>query len=491
MGTDEGLVREELRARAKASSYFLAKAVLGFGDLTPRTHKPMCEWMDASPRRALALAPRSTFKSTILTMTDTIRRIINDPNIRILIVSGSLENAQKMLRLIQEVFERNTLFQTLFPEVIPDFTKTKRWNTQEMLVPRTATWPEATVEIIGVGGMVTSRHYDVIKNDDLIGEQQAESPTEIQRAINFYRGQESLLVNVREGLIHTVGTRWAFQDPYGWMIDHEPGLATYIKSAEDRWPDGALYFPERLPQEELDRIKQKQGMYRYSALYLNHPTDPEANSFQRAWLKWHLVEADQVLPESGAPVPVASLRRFLRVDPAISERSNAARTAIVVDGMAPDETVYLLETWQKRCQPAEMFDAIFALADRWDLMDVYVEAVAYQRAIKPFLEAEAARRNRYLRVHELRPDTRKSKEARIRATQPYLERRQVSVSRAHVDFLREYEQFPFGDTVDVLDAWAYGPFVWEPPLEGESADEDPAGDLARAQYQGRSGVTGY
>jgi predicted phage terminase large subunit-like protein len=480
--------REELRTKCRASNYFLAKAVLGFDKLTLRTHLPLCEFLEAQPRRALVLAPRSTFKSTIGTITDIIRLILCRPDVRILLVSISQDNAKTMLSMVKAQFERNATLQWLFPELMPDF-RNVRWNETEMEVKRDRDWPEPTVQAIGTSSTVVSRHYDVIKNDDLVDEKTKDSPTELARALEFYKLEESLLVSPLDGVIQTIGTRWAFGDPYGWMLAHEAGLLTYRRGPVN--DDGTLYFPEQLPQEELDRLRAKYGSYLYSCLYDNDPRDPDAGSFRESWLKKHRVEGDVVVPAMGSPIPLVSMRRFMRVDPAISESSNAARTAIVVDGVAPDGRKFLLETWAKRCQPSEMFEAIFALQSRWDCEAIGIEAVAYQRAIKPFLMAEAERRGRWLNVVEMRPDTRKSKEARIRSTQPFLERGEVSVREEHHDFLMEYREFPYGKTVDLLDAWAYGTVMWELPLD-EAEDETVVEDWHwSAQFEGRSHATGY
>jgi predicted phage terminase large subunit-like protein len=180
--------------------------------------------------------------------------------------------------------------------------------------------------------------------------------------------------------------------------------------------------------------------------------------------------------------------RHMLVDPAIS-RLTAARTAIVVTGAAPDGRKFVLDTWADRCQPFTMFEKIFELQDKWDCESTGIESVQYQRAIKPFLEAEAQRRGRWINVRPLQPDVRVKKEGRIRALQPYFERGQIFFRREMRELLGEYESFPVGATVDILDALAYGPFVWD-------LDEDERAAPGRARIQrvctkrpfGRNGV---
>lgn len=477
-----------LRALCQRSTYVLAK-VCGFDKLTVRTHQALCRFMDQLPRRALVLAPRSTFKSTIATIVDTVRLVLIRPDVRILLVSINQDNAANMLSAIQAILEKNGPLQFLFPGLVPDAAVRGRWNRTECTVSRPTDWPEPTITAIGTQSTVVSRHYDVIKNDDLVDEATADSPAELDRALRFYKLEESLLVSVRDGVIQTVGTRWAFHDPYAWILEHEKDAAVFQRGAWNA--DGSLYFPEQLPEDELERLKRKYGMFLFSALYLNNPVDPDAASFRESWLRWHRVERDVIVTDDGQRIPLAACRRLMRVDPAISEARTAARTAIVVDAIGPDDRLYLLDCWAKRCQPSDMFTQIYAMADRWEVDTVGIEAVAYQRTIKHFLEADLLRRSRWLSIVPLIPDTRKSKEARIRAVQPYLERGQVSVTREATMFLEEYRQFPRGHTVDILDAWAYFPAMWDAPLEDEEPDTERQGWEWETMMGGRNAVTGY
>src|SRR6188508_250195 len=136
-------IRLELRQQALASTYVMAKAVLGFKDLTPHTHGDMCKFIESKPTRKLGLAPRDHLKTSVWTIADTVRRIAGDPNIRILLGNETSTNASHFLRRIEAVFERNLMFRWLFPEVIPDFSKVKKWSETEMLVPRSEDYPES------------------------------------------------------------------------------------------------------------------------------------------------------------------------------------------------------------------------------------------------------------------------------------------------------------------------------------------------------------
>lgn len=482
--TDE--VRYGVRDHAARSTYYMAKAVLGFKDMVPGLHGDMAAWIDKSTNRKLGLVPRDHLKTSLWTIANTLVRIVRNANIRILLGNETATNAQHFLRRIEAVFERNATFQWLFPDLIPDFTKCKKWSESEMLVPRSEDYPEATVEAIGVGGAVVSRHYDLIKLDDLVGKEASESGDVMKKTIDWYQYTESLLIRPTDE-IEVFGTRWAHSDLYSWIEKHESKwIDVFFRTAMQ-----GTIWPERFPQVELDRIKEKIGYFKFSCQYGNVPFDPEGGSFRQDWLREYSWNDGAIVPFAGdrkARIELHQLRTFMRIDPAISEKRGAARTAIIVDGVHSDGRVFLLEAWAKRCDPYEMLDKVFEFQQAYQPEACGIEAVAYQRVLKPVIETEAQRRGVWINVVEMKPDTREKKENRIRgAITPYAKPGLIWIdSKKHGDFIEEYVQFPNGSTVDLLDAFAFGPSMWNPP--GDAVDED------REEYEfslRRDATTGY
>lgn len=484
--------RLAMKDAALSSTYYMGKVILGFIDMTVDTHKPMCDFMDTSKRgyknRKLGLAPRDHLKTSCWTIADCVRRVAADPNIRILLGNETATNASHMLRRIEAVFERNNIFQWLFPDLIQDFNKAKKWSETEMLVPRSQDHPESTIEVIGVGGAVVSRHFNLIKLDDLVGKEASESEEVMRKTISWYQYCESLLVHPDDE-IHLYGTRWGYHDVYSWAEENEPYLDKFFRNAEDNnYPNGCLW-PERFNLEVLERIKKKMGTFKYSCQYLNNPYDPEGMSFKASDLRYYKLEDGECKPELGGSLPLAKMRKFMRVDPAISEKDHAARTAIVVDAVDSLNRKFLLEVFAERCNPKKMFDVIFDLYRKWDCESCGVENVAYQKAIQYFLADECTRRGQYINIRELKPDGQK-KPVRIRALQPYFERGEVHILREQDDFKQEYLGYPVAKTVDILDAFAYGPTVWE-IAEDDNSYDDTDQWIERSGHDGRSLITGY
>ena len=480
-------VRLELRAKAQASTYFMAKAVIGFADLTIRTHAPFGSFMDAPAKRKFGLAPRDHLKTSVWTIADSVRQIALNPNIRILLANETATNASKMLRRIAAVFERCSTFQWLFPELIQDFNKAKKWSEVEMLVPRTEDFPESTVEAIGVGGAVVSRHYDLIKMDDLVGKEASESDEIMRKTVDWYQYCESILNHPTQSGIHVYGTRWSYRDLYAWIDEHEPRISKFHRSAIQ--PDGLALWPERFPLEVLEDIRLKVGAYKFSCQYQNAPNDPEGSSFKPDWINYFTFDGDVAQPAFGTPANISKMRRFMRIDPAVADTNRSARNAIIVDAVDGMGRKFVLEAWARRCEPKDLFDQIFSFQRKWDCESVSIETIAYQKAIKYFLADECQRRNIYLNIKDLRPEGKASKDTRITGLKPYFQRGEIFFQKTHDDLIQEYLAYPLGQTVDLIDALAYGPQVWEPAdFDGAIEDEwdEPFGHM-----EGRSALTGY
>ena len=150
----------------------------------------------------------------------------------------------------------------------------------------------------------------------------------------------------------------------------------------------------------------------------------------------------------------------ITVDPAISERSTAARTAICVVGMSPYSKMFLLDSWAMRQgDPAKIIDKIMDLAIEWAPRCIGVEMIAYQKALLPYMQREMASRSKYWPIIELKPDRNsksvEKKNMRILSLVPFFKSGQIHILKGNYDFIDEFESFPNGSTVDLLDAFSY------------------------------------
>lgn len=426
----------------------------------------MCKWIENGRTHKHGVVPRDHLKTSIWTIADSTRRIAANPNIRILLGNETATNASHFLRRIEAIWDRNQLFRWLFPELVWwDESKRGKWSEIEMCIPRSNDYNESTVESMGVGGAAVSRHYDLIKLDDLVGKEASESAEVMRKTIDWYQYAESLLDHPVLSELQNFGTPWGIFDLHQWIIKNEPDIDYFFRGYDSNCSE--LLWPERFTREALQRIKRKLLFFKFSCQYMCHPHDPDGGGFSESDLRqWEWIDG-KIAPRSGdgsGRLDPLSMRYYVRVDPAISEKRGAARTAVIVDAVAPDgKRIFLIEAWAQRCDPFRMIDKLFEFDELYSPESIGIESVAYQRILKPVIEAEAERRGRWLNIVEFKPDTGTRKENRIYGKlAPVFKRHQYWVNpELHEDWLDEFRTFPNGQVCDLIDATAYGDEQWE------------------------------
>jgi phage terminase large subunit-like protein len=108
-----------------------------------------------------------------------------------------------------------------------------------------------------------------------------------------------------------------------------------------------------------------------------------------------------------------------------------------------------------KLSPMELIDQLFDLQQEYRIVNIGIEETIYLQAIKPFLDEEQRKRNRFLRITPLKHN-QVQKETRIRGLIPRYESYSIFHIKGHCEDLEEEQiQFPKGLHDDVLDAEAY------------------------------------
>lgn len=458
--------REEIRKKAISSLYFLTRAILGFKDLTPHLHMEICEKvqdMESNPHLMLLL-PRKHFKSTIttigfpiwLTIQPFIPKFgIKGCDVRVLIANESATNAEHFLSIIEAIFDENELFRVLFPEIIPNKGKRRRWNAQEMLIKREATWPEATIETIGVGGAAQSRHFDVRIMDDLIGKAAMDSETIMEDTIEWFDYSECLSISPQRNVTRVPGTRWSKRDLYEHIKRNHKEYNSFSKRCRE---NGEPIFPEWYTNEYYDNM-MKTNFSMYSSQYLNDPTDPSKCDFKGEWLKYytweHGKDGELYLKLEGEEklIDFRSFEVCGAFDPSVDEKQSSSRRAIVYAAIDSKQRVVLLDTYASRDSTDKVLDSIFEMYRKWMPRKFGVESVSLSRIYLNLIEKECKLRKEWVRAVPIKVSTRKSKDVRIRDTlQQVSAEGRLYVGAWMSDFIEEFNDFPNGATKDVVDA---------------------------------------
>ncbi len=495
-----------LRKKCFRSLYAYCVAVLGYDDITESLHGEYCEFLALPSQRKQATMPRSYVKTWIGTIAYsqwvTLERKEEDefpypkawedkfwtlgPNMRVLIASYVISNAEKMISLNRKTYESNPAMQILFPEVIPvNFNKT-RWSNESACINRSENFTESTFEAAGIGGASISRHYDLIieddlvyaKKDDLSGRELQPGADDIDKAIGWHKLDQSLLVPGKHTHIHNLGTRWAKHDLVDYIWQNEPSYERFIRGAVDlaeleKKKDWTLCTPtwkECYDIPQLQKIRDAQGTWMFSTQYLLQPISPDETLFREAQLQWY---------SSPEEVP-SSCRIFTTIDLAEwtePTRKTDCNAVVLTCGWDHQHNLWLLHYDIGRFDPSRIIKLMAMHWEKFHPERIGIESVYFQKAIGHFArEYMFEGKVPMMTIVQLKPEGGASKEIRIQGLEPFASNLAIHCKKSHKEFISEFVDYVPNNRIckkDILDALAYQVQIARPGTVQKKEDREP------------------
>ncbi len=461
---------------------------MGYDDIIDTLHGTYCEFLSSPSQRKQATMPRSFVKTWIGSIAYpiwvTLPREEEEafpyykawedkywqlgPDMRILIASYVITNAEKMIGLIRKTYESNRVMQMLFPEVIPHNFNRVKWSNQSACINRNNDYTESTFETAGIGGASVSRHYDLVQEDDLIyakkddfseGELQPDRD-DIEKAIGWHKLVTSLLVPGKHTHIHNAGTRWAKKDLVQYIWDNEPSYERFIRGCVDleeleekkEWSKCTPTWEDCYDIEQLKVIRAAQGPFIFATQYLLTPTSHEEKLFKLPWLQKYKFREE---------VP-KSIRIFTTVDLAEwtdTKRKSDCNTVVLTCAWCDKHHCWILHYDAGRLNPSQV---IMAMARHWKIFKpekIGIEDVYYQKAIGHFArEYMHEGKVPYMSIIGIKPEGNIHKDLRIRALEPLASNLALHCKPEHKEFIEEYTDYVPNNKMckkDILDALAY------------------------------------
>jgi predicted phage terminase large subunit-like protein len=272
-----------------------------------------------------------------------------------------------------------------------------------------------------------------------------------------------------------VGTRYNYDDLYGFLIENEIPEIQIIRQAED--PEtGELLFPERMTREFLDSMRKKLGSYMYSCQYMNEPVSDEDQVFLPENFRWVLEDGDA--PDvNSEPVP-DNVYRFLLVDMANTKTDDADYSALV--GVAVDERnrIFVEYAEQRRVQSGELVDWIYAMDSQYEYEQIGIEQVGLAD-LTALVQAQQQMGRRYIPCVSVKTSTKISKHQRIRMMQPEHQRGVIFLRKHQKDLIDQMRRFPAIRKDDLIDALSmFKRVVYAPSVGGKKEKKRERSDVA-------------
>lgn len=459
---------------ARRDLYFLVKYVLGHKDLVFHYHYPLCVQAQQDHNWLLFLQPRGHFKTTCITEGRAIQLVLNNAEVAILIVSGTSKLPKEVMNSVKWHFLGNPKFRELFPEYIP---ASNDWGTlTSATVPnrKDGSRREPTFTAATTGTKLTGSHFDVIFGDDLINEDNCTTREQIEQAIEWFKYTDPLFVNPATGRFIVSGTRYAFSDVHGWILDNDNAerggrFKCYVRKAVE---NGRPIFPERFTLETLHAIRERQGGYIYSCQYDNEPI-ADGQRIDPSWYRHHR-DDDEVVARSY--VHLLTDASFSR-----KEHNDYCGLVVVAAHTSPDPAtgkmekfLDVLEYKREYYNPRQFLNAIWALWDKYkplsQIQGITVQGVVLDEVLRFFLEEDMRVRNEFLPLVRVSV-AKKDKIQRISRCIPLLQYNRLRWRVTHVELEDEFNKYPSSPHDDLSD-----------PLSdfGDTVREWPAPQLTAA-----------
>jgi len=406
------------------------------------------------PDFCLDLWGRGHFKTTILTIGQTIRDILNNPEISVCLVSFNTTTARDLfMKPIKTEFEQNVKLKYLFPEIFPEHIYDNSWNKDEITVARTSIGKEPTVVGFGLDNIQPGRHYDLLVLDDIICENTvATSDLIAKTAANYSAIQPLGHVGSKWRII---GTTYHSQDIYNTIITKGNFKLRKHPARVGGQPDGELVF---MSEEGYKIFTKEMTNKSIACQMLLDPAGMGQRTFDEKWLKFYTFRDE---------INSMGWNIYILCDPATSQSKRADYTVMVVAAIGMDGCYYICDIIRDKLSLTDKAATIFNLCERWKPISVGWETTGQNSDIQ-YIEEMMDSKKFHFNIKPLKTPSTKTKVQRIEVLEPLFKEGKVFLppigSIIHKDFQNneydpiklfindEYSDFPLSEHDDILDA---------------------------------------
>jgi hypothetical protein len=255
-----------------------------------RHHKIVAEKLEAVARGELKrliinMPPRHT-KSEFASYLFPAWFIGRMPDKKIMQATHTADLSIRFGRKVKNLMETDD-YRAIFPEakLRSDSKAAYRWETDE----------GGEYYAAGVGGNIAGRGADLFIVDDPHSEQDAQSPTALENAWDWYQAGPRQRLQPG-GAIIVVMTRWGELDLTARLLKQQA-----MDPKADQWEvvefpaileSGEPLWPEYWKLDELEKIKASISLSKWQAQYMQQPTSDAASIIKREW--WQKWEREEI-----------------------------------------------------------------------------------------------------------------------------------------------------------------------------------------------------
>lgn len=411
---------------------------------TPNFHREMLSAAaDVSNKYLAFAAPRGHAKSTTIDFTYALWSTVTEKHHFGVIISDTVTQSIEFVNALKDQFENNIKVRWLYGNLMSE-----EWRDGEFVTATGIKWVAK-----GAGMKIRGLRYrehrpDLLLIDDLENDERV-ATAEQRKKLKNWLIKACLPALSRNGRAIMVGTVLHHDSLLQNILKHREMFASWntkLYRAIMTDDDGNEYalWPEHMSLERLKAMRDDPkcdgyiGSVAFAQEYQNKPLDEDDMIIQPGWVKWAEARPDKRYVSA----------RVMAVDPAVSERSAADPTGIVIAELSVQGDVYIYHVSNKRLSPQKNADYISTLYETFDPNAVGVEAGALQLVFRDMLAG--------LPIIPQKPD--KDKTRRLLAVSRFFESSRVYFVQGAPGVQDLYDQlmeFPNSSHDDMVDAMVY------------------------------------
>lgn len=442
--SEESELREKAIKRGEVDFLFFCKYFLPkyFNCEMASFHKELAKLPLSDLKDVVIAAPRYHGKSTFFSVALPIWCVCYKKFSPVLLISATLGLAETWVKNIKAEFEANEIILEHFGDM-----RGEPWAVNELWFKN-----GFRLRASGRGQQVRGWHYGLVIADDLEDDDLVRSETQMNQFQDWFNRALYNTLDDKAKLFY-IGTMLApncflkqLMEKRGWNRFY---YQAYVDGIED---EAHVLFPGKWSHEGL-QVKKQNDPYSFAMEFMNNPVPEEDKRFKPEWFQFY-----ENLP--------GGLRVFMTIDPSLSMRKRADKTAMITCGVDSAGQIFVIDVYNALNNPDVLVEEVFRLNRTFNPFKIGIEVVVFQRMLQKYLEDKAIQKNIYLPIEALKTDTRTTKQMRIMSLIPYFSDMKVFMRKDQYNLIQQLKEFSPNNLNmkdDMIDAFAYQVQMWTKP----------------------------
>lgn len=298
-------------------------------------------------------------KSQNLSVGRVLFELGRNPNTRVVIVSNTVTQSQKLVKSIAGYIQRSDELKEIFPKLKPNAMGP--WTLSQLAVERKGQPKDPSVQATGVHGSIVGARIDLLILDDVLDYENVRTPG---LRDDLWDWIHSTLLGrlTQHARVISVGNAY-HRDDLLHRLERNPIWHTV------RFPviteDGQLSWPERWPLERISQKREELGPLEFARQMLCQARDDAESRFKREWIDLCLQRGNgRGLQHALAVIP-PGCSVYTGVDLAVQQHSSADLTAFTTILVYPNGDREIINIESARLAGPQIVEKIRELYHRY------------------------------------------------------------------------------------------------------------------------------